>query len=170
MNIRKATPNDARAIAKVQVDSWKTTYAGIVPDDYLAAMSYESREQKWDDILSRGGLAFVAENDSSEIVGFSSYGKQRENKYSEYQGELYAIYITKDFQRNGLGKLLVKPVIEEFIQQGIFSMTVIVLKDNKSRLFYEALGAKKIDTLGTEISGKKLYEYVYGWEDIRAMI
>ncbi len=66
--------------------------------------------------------------------------------------------------------MLVTPLIDEFLQQGIFTMTVIVLKDNNSRLFYEALGAKKIDTIDTEISGRRLSEFVYGWEDIRGIM
>jgi hypothetical protein len=62
MNIKRAGINDARGIAKVQVDSWKTTYRDIVPEDYLIRMDYKSREQKWKDIISNGGTVFVAEN------------------------------------------------------------------------------------------------------------
>ncbi|MGD6960503.1 N-acetyltransferase family protein [Rossellomorea aquimaris] len=170
MNIKRADINDARGIAKVQVDSWKTTYKDIVPDDYLIRMSYESRELKWKDIISNGGVVFAAENSAGEIVGFSSCGPQRDNKYSSFRGELYAIYILKEYQRSGLGKLLLNPIIDEFLEQEIFAMTVIVLKDNNSRLFYEVLGAKKIDTIETEISGRRLREFVYGWEDIRKII
>ncbi|MGD6968996.1 N-acetyltransferase family protein [Rossellomorea vietnamensis] len=170
MNIKRADINDAKGIAEVQVDSWKTTYKDIVPDDYLIRMSYESRELKWKDIISNGGIVFVAENSAGEIVGFSSCGPQRDNKYSQYRGELYAIYILKEYQRSGLGKLLVMPIIDEFLEQEIFAITVIVLKDNNSRLFYEALGAEKIGTIDTEISGRRVSEFVYGWEDIRKII
>ena len=52
MLIREASPRDAAAIARVHVDSWRTTYAGIVPADYLANLSYTRREQFWCDILS----------------------------------------------------------------------------------------------------------------------
>ncbi|WP_338030297.1 hypothetical protein [Fervidibacillus albus] len=43
MMIRKAVVEDAFGIAKVQVDSWHTTYKGIVSDDYLQQLSYEKR-------------------------------------------------------------------------------------------------------------------------------
>ena len=52
MRIREASPTDATAIARVHVDSWRTTYAGIVPADYLANLSYVQREQFWCDIFS----------------------------------------------------------------------------------------------------------------------
>ncbi|SFC66585.1 Acetyltransferase (GNAT) family protein [Bacillus sp. OV322] len=53
--------------------------------------------------------------------GFSSGGKERSDKYPVYTGELYAIYILKEYQGNGLGKLLVKPIIEELQQKNIFN-------------------------------------------------
>jgi ribosomal protein S18 acetylase RimI-like enzyme len=169
MNIRKAILTDAKGIAKAQVDSWKTTYKNIVSYDFLNQMSYESREQKWKDIILKEPV-FVAENNEGEIVGFSNGGKERTGNYPTYKGELYAIYILKDYQRNGLGKLLLEPLIEELKQQDIFSMTVLVLEENSSRRFYESLGAKKIDTIEIELSGKKLSEIVYGWDDIRTIV
>ena len=52
MNIRAAHTTDALAIAQVQVDSWRTTYAGIVPADYLASLSYEQQGKFWGHIIS----------------------------------------------------------------------------------------------------------------------
>jgi ribosomal protein S18 acetylase RimI-like enzyme len=169
MKIRKANSNDAKGIAKVQVESWKTTYKNIVPDEYLNRMTYESREQKWKDIISEQAV-FVAETVEGEIVGFSNGGKKRTGKHTKYEGELYAIYILEKYQRKGLGKLLIEPIVKDLIQKDISSMTVLVLEENRSRLFYESLGAKKIDVVEIEILGKKLNEIVYGWEDIRIII
>ena len=36
MEIRKASKEDIKGVAKVYVDGWRTTYRGLVPDDYLA--------------------------------------------------------------------------------------------------------------------------------------
>jgi hypothetical protein len=47
MILREARPADAAKIARVHVDGWRTTYRGIVPDDYLAALSYEAQERSW---------------------------------------------------------------------------------------------------------------------------
>lgn len=41
MVIREAKAIDATSIARVDVDSWQTTYTGIVPQDYLNSRSYE---------------------------------------------------------------------------------------------------------------------------------
>lgn len=166
MEIRKATLNDSLGVAKVQVDSWKTTYKNIVPDKYLNQMTYENRQEKWQDIISKQ-IVFVAENNKGEIVGFSNAGVERTGKYPDYKGELYAIYLLKEYQGKGIGKLLFKHVVEILKEKNIFSMVVSVLEENKSKLFYEHLGAKKIDRVKIQMLGKELNELVYGWRDLR---
>ncbi|WP_404430830.1 GNAT family N-acetyltransferase [Sutcliffiella horikoshii] len=166
IKIRKAILSDKKGIAKVHVESWKTTYANIVPDEYLNNLTYESREQIWINSIPNGGV-YVAENNEGEIVGFSSGGKERSGKYDGFDGELYAIYILKKYQGQGIGKALIQPTIDELIGMGLNTMLVLVLKDNVSRLFYEALGGKKIDELEVQMAGKKLTEVVYGWENVK---
>lgn len=39
--IREAQIADAPAIARVGVDTWRSTYCGIMADDYLDDLSYE---------------------------------------------------------------------------------------------------------------------------------
>ncbi len=169
MQIRQANVGDAAGIAKVQVDSWKTTYKGIVPNAYLEEMNYENREQLWVQILEKGGVVFVAEDKSVGMIGFSSCGLERTGDYPLYSGELYAIYLLQEYQGKGIGKALVKPLIDYLTKQGITSMLVFVLEENNSKFFYEALGAKLIDTVEAEISGETFNESVYGWRDIRSI-
>ncbi|WP_313805405.1 GNAT family N-acetyltransferase [Cytobacillus sp.] len=167
--IRKANVTDAKGIAKVHVDSWKSTYANIVPAEYLNNLSYESREQMWTNAIPYGGV-YVAESNDGRIVGFSKGGKERSGTYIGFDGEIYAIYILKEYQGKGIGTALVKPIIAEMNGMGINTMLVFVLEDNISRQFYESLGGKKIDTVEVEIGGKKLSELVYGWGNIRNIL
>lgn len=165
MIIRRAALKDAVGIAKVHVDSWKTTYKNIVPDDYLNKLSYESRVPQWEESIPKS-LVIVAEAEDGQIVGFSTGGKERTGKYEKYQGEIYAIYILKEYQGKGLGKKLVQPIVDELTSMALNTMLVLVLEDNPSRHFYEALGAEKIASLEIQIAGKKLKEAVYGWSNI----
>ncbi|WP_368298031.1 N-acetyltransferase family protein [Cytobacillus firmus] len=165
MKIRAAELSDAGGIAKVHVDSWRTTYKNIIPEEFLENLSYQSREELWINIIPKG-IVFVAKNDEGQIVGFSSGGKERSGDYKEYQGELSSIYILKEFQGQGIGKALVKSVTKELGKSGMDTMLVFVLADNNSTLFYEAMGGKVIDKIEVEIAGKKLYELVYGWDTI----
>ncbi len=167
MKIRKAMLADAKGIAKVHVDSWRTTYSGIVPDEFLQQLSYESRENMWKRGIPNGHI-FVAENEKGEIFGFACGGKERSGNYEYYQGELYAIYILKEYQGQGLGKKLIVPVVKQLLDKNINTMLVLVLEENKSCLFYEALGARKLDKVEDEIGGKTLIEAVYGWDNLKA--
>ncbi|WP_310739799.1 hypothetical protein [Oceanobacillus alkalisoli] len=45
MQIRRADSKDATGIAKVHVDSWRATYKGIIPEDFLNNLSYEHRTE-----------------------------------------------------------------------------------------------------------------------------
>jgi len=169
MLIRKALPVDAKGIAKVHVDSWRTTYKHIFPEDYLQSLSYESREKLWDSVIPNG-YVYVAENSQGDIVGFSSGGKERTGDYPGYEGELYAIYLLEEYQGRGIGRQLVKPIIEQLTDDGINSMTVFVLENNPSKNFYQSLGAIKIDQLQDTLAGKEVIELVYGWKDISKVI
>lgn len=64
ITVREATPDDAPGIARVQVDAWRSTYRGIVPDAHLADLSYDERAQRWRTMRTdraTGHGVFVAE-------------------------------------------------------------------------------------------------------------
>lgn len=52
--IRKALARDATPIAKVHVQRWRETYAGIVPQETPDAMSVDARSERWTRILKAG--------------------------------------------------------------------------------------------------------------------
>ena len=47
MIIREATHSDIAAMSRVHVDTWRTTYRGIVPNELLANLSYKEHENSW---------------------------------------------------------------------------------------------------------------------------
>ncbi|WP_282019458.1 GNAT family N-acetyltransferase [Planomicrobium okeanokoites] len=165
MKIRKAKLADAKGVAHVHVDSWLATYRGIVPDTYLDQISYGVREELWNDNL-KAENNFVAESDEGLIIGFADGGKERTGKYEKLQGELYSIYILPGYQGKGIGRSLMKRIVEHLKESGYNSMLVWVLEENPSRGFYEKMGGKKVDRKTLTISGKVLNEIAYGWEDI----
>ena len=172
IRIREATEADAPAIARVHVDSWRTTYKGIVPDDYLAALSYEQRERVWQGNLSAGRaveFVYVAEDDGGQVVGFASGGRQNSGD-AEYAGELYAIYLLASHQGRGIGRQLVMAVTRRLLQADLPSMLVWVLAANPARAFYEALGGKELYEKPINIGGASLVEVAYGWPDLTILV
>ncbi len=176
MRIREATPADVSDLARVHVDSWRTTYRGIVPDEYLAQLSYESREGLWKRVLSRdnragGGFCFVAEDEeTARVVGFASGGPEWSGSAdSPYKGEIYAIYILEPYQGQGLGRRLIAASIDRLAGAGIYSLLVWVAARNRACGFYEALGGRKVYEKQDEIDGITLDEVAYGWADTRLL-
>ena len=47
MKIRVALIEDSESIARVQVNSNRTTYRGIMPDDYLNNLSCKDKAVEW---------------------------------------------------------------------------------------------------------------------------
>lgn len=172
MIIRPATPADAAGIARVHVDTWRTTYAGIVPAEFLAHMSYEEGQQRWVSRLSdtqNATFVFVAEDEQGQIVGFVSGGPNR-NDEPLYQSELYAIYILQAYHGRGLGQQLTVALVEKLLQMGMNSMILWVFATNPARHFYEALGGQLVKASQFEISGAIIDEVAYGWLDIRTIL
>ncbi|KWW17660.1 GNAT family acetyltransferase [Peribacillus simplex] len=165
MLIREATVADAEGIAIVHVDSWRTTYKNIIPNDFLAKPSYHKRKASWiENISNEGNHVYVAENGDGRIVGFINGGKRAKNPVAD-SGDLTAIYIVEEFQGMGIGKKLLKQLFLKLEELGFHSILVEVLDGNKSRFFYEAFGAKVIKSEPIKIAGEALTLLVYEWKD-----
>jgi len=170
--IRPAHQTDAEAIAKVQVDTWRSTYKGILSDDFLAALSYEQRAKAWHNILSDpkpNQFAYVAMQDAKEVIGFAVGGQERTGD-TEYTGELYALYVLETFQRQGLGHRLTATLARSCIDAGLGSLLVWVLEGNPCRRFYEALGGERLRDKQINVGGAQLVEIAYGWRDARTLL
>jgi GNAT superfamily N-acetyltransferase len=172
MLIRAATLTDAATIARVHVDSWRTTHAGMVPADYLANLSYAQREQFWHNILANptpSGCVYVAAHETGEILGFASGGPERSGD-TAYRGELYAIYLLARYQRQGLGRRLTTAIAQRLLQCGLPSMLIWVLAANPARAFYGSLGGQPVYEQNITIGTAQLLEVAYGWPDLHDFI
>ncbi|MFN2283450.1 MAG: GNAT family N-acetyltransferase, partial [Anaerolineae bacterium] len=91
MNIRRAKFEDSAGIAHVQVDSYRTAYAGIFPQAYLEQFTYEEQTQDWRDLLSAESedVLYVAETDAIAIVGYA-LGRPGLSDIPPYDSELVA--------------------------------------------------------------------------------
>ena len=172
-HLREARQEDAAAIARVHVDSWRTSYRGIVPEGFLADMSYENFEDRWRGYL-RGvedphWAHRVAELPSGRIVGFASCGPRRGPEYTDYAAELYALYLLREHQRAGIGRRLLGSVARGMAEGGNTSFLAWVLARNPSRRFYEAVGGALLGSQEIEIGGVRLEEVAYGWPDIEGV-
>jgi ribosomal protein S18 acetylase RimI-like enzyme len=176
--IRRASTGDARAIARVHVDCWRSAYAGIIPDRVMVDMSVDDKAAFWRGMVLRAGaresvlVANVTQSDSSrgEIVGFASCGPADRRSGgvipAGFDGEIQTLYVLPDWQEQGLGRALLCGGFRALRRAGFGSVYVWVLAQNPSRFFYEAMGGRRVGERMESLWGLELPEIAYGWPDL----
>jgi ribosomal protein S18 acetylase RimI-like enzyme len=163
--IRPATLEDAAAIAYVQVESWRSTYRGIVPEAFLAELNEARLTQRWQTLWPDvdGHIFVAAEGDDREsIFGFACGGALR-LPVESYDGELYAIYLVEAGQRRGVGRSLLDALVASLVAAGCKSLLVWVLEANPAVAFYERMGGVRVARKTIDIGGVDLPEVALGW-------
>jgi ribosomal protein S18 acetylase RimI-like enzyme len=164
--VRPAVIDDADGIARVHVASWRTTYLGLLSDDFLSSLSEESYTDRWRRVIGDGLSRVFVVGDDAEIVGFASCGRERAGE-TGFSGELYAIYILDSAQRQGHGRELVRSVAGALREMKLPDMIVWVLRDNTAaRNFYERLGGAYVRAQPITIGTSTLEEVSYGWRSL----
>jgi len=167
--IKDATINDASGIAKVHIDSWKSTYSNdLLPQAYLDNLDYEARTNRWKEILSqldKKSHCHIATN-QDQIIGFCCGGPNRDDDIN-YDSEIYAIYLLEHYHRQGIGKDLFQKSIARLINNNFKSMVLWVLKENPTVKFYQHMGGKKIKEKKDVIGGREITEIGLGWSELK---
>src|SRR3954468_3449557 len=160
--VRRARPADAAEIARVQVQSWREAYTGIIPQAYLDQLSVSSHERQWRRTLGSGTWAFVAEWER-KLVGFASGGLSRVRR--DIPGEIDVLYVLRAFQGRAIGRALFDPCHYELARCGHHGLLVWVLADNPARRFYQRLGGELAGESEVTLAGAKLREVAFVWPD-----
>ena len=164
MVIRPSQRTDAHLMSRIYVQSWLDTYLSVIPYGYLLEMSVPQHEQAFfNELNSEQIISFVAE-DAGRGVGFINGGYER-NGDVIYSGEIYTLYVLKNFQRQDIGGKLVSALAMQLNQAGIYSMLVRVLKLNPYRRFYKKINGIYLKTECLPFAGEIMEMEVYGWLD-----
>ncbi len=164
--IRDAKQEDISSIARVHVQAWRETYTGLIPQEVLDNLSVEARAATWRGALrERSAASLLVYEHEGEVVGFADAGPERET-HPLYTGELYAIYLLKDFHGRGYGKALFQGAVDALGAAGHSAMRLWVLEANPTRGFYERMGGKLLEQKDITFRGTTLSEVAYGWTQL----
>jgi ribosomal protein S18 acetylase RimI-like enzyme len=178
LDLRSAGLNDAGAIARVHVATWRAAYAGLVPDAYLVGMTEVGQMRFWRRLLGRSQAEetiLVAEVESAanaggpQVVGFGSCGPSRPYGLP-YRGEVFTLYVTDDWQGRGIGRALVQALFTDLVARGNRDALIWVLSANPSRFFYEAVGGSPVAERKEAFAGTMLDETGYAWLDLESWL
>ena len=190
IDIRRARPADAMAIAAVHVAAWRSAYPGILPDTYLANLSV-SRQAADDDAAIRSATGvFVAaasgvdvpaapgartgSGSLTRIIGFGTAGRARPSgeiggrRLGE--GEIETLYVLDDWREHGIGRRLMRASAAHLAESGCRSVFLWVLRDNPSRWFYQHLGGKPAAEAAIQFAGRQVIQTAFVWDPIERLL
>ena len=172
--IRPAVAADAGAIGRVYVETWGTTYAGMLADRVLVGMSEVRQSARWAQWFARPGkdFALVAQDRRAGVVGFASSGpvRMRTPLAGGGTGEVFTLYVLPDFQGRGIGRRLLGGAFQGLVDRRYGAALVWVLAANPARFFYESLGGRRVAEQQERLWGTELPEYAYHWPDLSAAL
>ena len=125
MKIRKAEIKDAKEIAEVK--NWSLDHQEFIG----------KKRKRW--------IFVCCWRQKKGVIGYIIGGRESEQE-SEFDCEIHAIYILKEFQRKGIGSLFFEKAVEDFFNLGLKYLKIWVLKNNLYQKFYERLGGKQVGT------------------------
>jgi GNAT superfamily N-acetyltransferase len=170
-HFRNAIPADAASIANVQVNSYQTSYKGLLPDDYLANFTLQEQENDWmrwhnnypNDIL------LVALDEQDQIIG---YALNRKLETNQTTGEILALHVLPPLKNRGIGRQLLAYSVFELKKTGCNSIFLWTLMDNPSRGFYEHLNGQCVEEKVWIIEelNFKTKEVCYRWDDLDTLL
>jgi len=173
MHYRIANINDLDSLANLHAKSWRESYRGIFPDDFLDHDVWEDRKRSWASRLSspKPNQNVIIAMDNNDICGFiCAFG----NESPQWGTFIDNLHVSSSAKGKGVGKQLMYLIAQWanalFDHKGIY---LEVLEDNLSaRGFYHSIGAKHQETNLWQPPGSNTYvnELLYVWETKQSLL
>lgn len=133
---------DFNAVKDVYYQTWKISYRGLVPQDYLNDLD---RNNSWHP-ESAIGNSLIAVSTNNQIVGVCCYGPSRNQNFPDC-AEIYSIYVLPQWQHIGVGKNLLSKSLRK-LQRNYQHIYASILENNfGAQEFYRSFGFQKTDHL-----------------------
>ncbi len=167
-------------LGHLMVDSWLSAHRGQVPDaawqKRVAEWTPDVSARGWSRVLAaqattpaRDDVLLVAEDDRGAIIGLV-YGVVADDVPGGTTGEVTALYVAPDRQREGVGGSLLRAVAGELGDLGTATLRLSVLTANlPARSFYESMGGLAVGHGTTDEEGHLLPTTVYEWADVSVL-
>ncbi|MEI2299981.1 GNAT family N-acetyltransferase [Ensifer sp. MJa1] len=167
IDIRPGAPDDIMMIASVIVETWRSTFRGLISDAFLDAMTVEEQALRHARRMRVAEVYHLVAVDmsSNKVIGFANYGKAR-SMPPRFDRELYALYVLDEFQGAGIGSGLVRSVAAHCRELDGKSLFAWVLSSNPNRAFYEHLGAVAVGQGQVSLGGENHEQTAYRWDNL----
>ena len=149
VSVRRARPEDAAEIARVQAVTWRTAYRTVLPREVLDSWDDRAAEDAWAAAVTRPptpghGVVVALERDA--VVGFAAYGPADRTDAAEPPGagpmtEIAVLLVEPRWGRRGHGGRLLAAAAEALRAEGArYGLAWVPEADGASRGFYAHAG------------------------------
>lgn len=159
--IRVGTIKDAEKISNLKIQNYLKTYKGIFDDSYLKNLSIKDEKSKYiRHFQDRKILVYEKDN---KILGYIYYGKRKNNinELTEYNAEIYAIYVDINFIDSGIGTKLIKHALMDLIKDYDKVILWCAKENIKAQKFYLKNNFVKSNIISNSIGGKNVTEIAF---------
>lgn len=178
VTIRPVEPGDALGLARVQVDTWRDAYVGVLPDSTLLDLDEMRAAVRWTRLVGalRAPETVTVADFEDRVVGFCHGGTGRgaASEVVDRDGpvaEVYALYVDPSFQGLGLGRALFADVTRRLIGHGFDSLVLLTLAHNRhGRRFYDRIGGAVGDAIPSVVVGSPAEQVPYFWPDMQRLV
>ena len=166
--IRKASIEDAETIGYITSYSWQAAYKGIIPDDYLAGITPESRAERFRTVLKqRPDVEFYLVLADDIPIGVMNLHPCADDD-AKGCGEIGVFYFLPEYWGMGCAAQAMEFALDRLRERGFPTVILWVLEENlRARRFYEKNGFILDGERKTVNLGKDLIEVRY-WKSIGA--
>lgn len=142
--VRTATRDDAGAISRVRVESWRVAYDGLIDPAVLAdldaAREAERRAARWDENHADPRVVDLVAEMHGGVVGWAVAGPSEVDELADH-GQLFALYALPGHWGAGVGHALLTTIEERLRTAGFTQALLWVLEGNeRAARFYERHG------------------------------
>jgi ribosomal protein S18 acetylase RimI-like enzyme len=169
--LRIAEPKDIDSLARLHVAIWRDTYRELAPPEAFTALDVPRRKSFWQekfDHPAAGQGIFIAEVEG-ELAGFSLASASSNPEFGD-MAEIKFLYVSPEFKRQGIGRLLIAKAATHLADEGFNSAGLGVVEGNEPAIeFYRALGGRESGRYTDAGPLWRSPNIIYAWPDVRVL-
>lgn len=163
--LRPMADDDLRPVKALHLESWRRSYAGLMPSDFLKEPVEREMDTRWATLPADHDLALVAER-SGTLAGFALvYATHAEGPLLE------SLHVAADHQGSGVGRQLMGRVARDLAARGHDRLWLEVIAGNRdARRIYARWGGVESWPFKDIVAGQEVSAVTVRWPSLQPLL
>jgi ribosomal protein S18 acetylase RimI-like enzyme len=143
LELRRADPADAPALAHIHHQVWTETYGAIAPTEAITSLTEAHRLARWNTLLRSDDPTTLIAIQGETSVGLVSFGAPTDSVFGN-RGEVRHLYLLSGHRGRGHGLRLLTAALMGLCDAGFPGAALAVIEHNtRARSFYLRAGGEE---------------------------